>query len=100
MEALVYSFLLIGTLGIIFFSIFFREPPRIVKLHLSLTRNIMDFALFFPLLLWSLLLSITIYSIYVGFGPPSKRLRDPFKEHEDLFLLLIFFFLWQFRKDK
>lgn len=31
MEALVYSSLLIGTLGIIFFSIFFREPPRIIK---------------------------------------------------------------------
>lgn len=32
MEAIVYTFLLIGTLGIIFFAIFFREPPRIVKL--------------------------------------------------------------------
>lgn len=31
MEALVYTFLLIGTLGIIFFAIFFREPPRILK---------------------------------------------------------------------
>jgi len=31
MEALVYTFLLIGTLGIIFFAIFFREPPRIAK---------------------------------------------------------------------
>ena len=31
MEALVYTFLLIGTLGIIFFSIFFREPPKIAK---------------------------------------------------------------------
>nr|YP_009032716.1 photosystem II T protein [Euglenaformis proxima]AGL11982.1 photosystem II T protein [Euglenaformis proxima] len=31
MEALVYTFLLAGTLGIIFFAIFFREPPRIVK---------------------------------------------------------------------
>jgi len=31
MEALVYTFLLIGTLGIIFFAIFFREPPRLVK---------------------------------------------------------------------
>nr|BCT02519.1 photosystem II reaction center protein T [Medakamo hakoo] len=31
MEALVYTFLLVGTLGIIFFSIFFREPPRIIK---------------------------------------------------------------------
>lgn len=31
MEALVYTFLLVGTLGIIFFAIFFREPPRIIK---------------------------------------------------------------------
>jgi len=32
MEAIVYTSLLIGTLGIIFFAIFFREPPRVVKL--------------------------------------------------------------------
>ena len=30
MDALVYTFLLIGTLGIIFFAIFFREPPRVM----------------------------------------------------------------------
>jgi photosystem II PsbT protein len=29
MEALVYTFLLVGTLGIIFFAIFFREPPTV-----------------------------------------------------------------------
>nr|YP_010313430.1 photosystem II protein T [Cynoglossum amabile]YP_010463636.1 photosystem II protein T [Bothriospermum zeylanicum]YP_011014721.1 photosystem II protein T [Microula sikkimensis]UNA61809.1 photosystem II protein T [Cynoglossum amabile]UUL70548.1 photosystem II protein T [Bothriospermum zeylanicum]WON65928.1 photosystem II protein T [Bothriospermum zeylanicum]WQB38134.1 photosystem II protein T [Microula sikkimensis] len=29
MEALVYTFLLVSTLGIIFFAIFFREPPTI-----------------------------------------------------------------------
>nr|ASQ39952.1 photosystem II protein T [Glaucocystis sp. BBH] len=29
MEALVYVFLLAGTLGIIFFAIFFRDPPRL-----------------------------------------------------------------------
>jgi len=29
MEALVYTFLLVGTLGVIFFAIFFREPPRV-----------------------------------------------------------------------
>nr|YP_009268359.1 photosystem II protein T [Tsuga chinensis]APX55390.1 PsbT [Tsuga canadensis]BAV19265.1 photosystem II protein T [Tsuga chinensis] len=29
MEALVYTFLLVATLGIIFFAIFFREPPKI-----------------------------------------------------------------------
>lgn len=30
-----------------------------------------------------LLLGITGYSIYVAFGPVSKKLRDPFEEHED-----------------
>lgn len=95
MEALVYSFLLIGTLGIIFFSIFFREPPRIIKLKYSL----MNSAFFFPLFLWFLLLSVTIYSIYVGFGPPSKRLRDPFKEHEDLFFDTKFFFFYGSSKE-
>ena len=40
-------------------------------------------AFFFTIFLWCLLLSITGYSIYVGFGPPSKQLRDPFEEHED-----------------
>jgi len=29
MEALVYTFLLVGTLGIIFFAIFFREAPKV-----------------------------------------------------------------------
>ena len=40
-------------------------------------------AFFFTIFLWCLLLSITGYSIYVGFGPPSQQLRDPFEEHED-----------------
>jgi len=31
----------------------------------------------------SLLLGITIYSIYTAFGPPAKNFRDPFEEHED-----------------
>jgi photosystem II PsbT protein len=31
MEALVYTFLLIGTLVVIFFAVFFRETPRIIK---------------------------------------------------------------------
>nr|YP_009346582.1 photosystem II protein T [Huperzia serrata]YP_010424461.1 photosystem II protein T [Huperzia crispata]YP_010719086.1 photosystem II protein T [Huperzia arctica]YP_011031825.1 photosystem II protein T [Huperzia selago]YP_011031912.1 photosystem II protein T [Huperzia kunmingensis]YP_209502.1 photosystem II protein T [Huperzia lucidula]ATV96552.1 photosystem II protein T [Huperzia serrata f. longipetiolata]WRB00849.1 photosystem II protein T [Huperzia sp. DW-2023a]AAT80698.1 photosystem II len=29
MEALVYTFLLVGTLGIIFFAISSREPPKV-----------------------------------------------------------------------
>nr|YP_009550297.1 photosystem II protein T [Characiopsis acuta]YP_009550759.1 photosystem II protein T [Eustigmatophyceae sp. Mont 10/10-1w]YP_009551138.1 photosystem II protein T [Vischeria sp. ACOI 3415]YP_010451043.1 photosystem II protein T [Vischeria punctata]YP_010478473.1 photosystem II protein T [Chlorobotrys sp.]YP_010478616.1 photosystem II protein T [Eustigmatophyceae sp. WTwin 8/9 T-6m6.8]YP_010478755.1 photosystem II protein T [Neustupella aerophytica]AOW70829.1 photosystem II protein T [Visch len=31
MEALVYTFLLIGTLMVLFFAVFFREPPRIIS---------------------------------------------------------------------
>jgi photosystem II PsbH protein len=52
-------------------------------------------AFFFPLFLGSFLLGVTIYSVYVGFGPPSKRLRDPFEEHEDscFFPLIVFFFM-------
>jgi len=38
---------------------------------------------FFAIFLWSVVLSITGYAIYVGFGPASKELRDPFEEHED-----------------
>ncbi len=40
-------------------------------------------AFFFTFFLGFLLLSATGYSIYVSFGPPSKKLRDPFEEHED-----------------
>jgi len=31
MEALVYTFLLIGTLLILFFAVFFRETPRVLS---------------------------------------------------------------------
>nr|QUE28021.1 PsbT [Sahlingia subintegra] len=31
METLVYVFLLTGTLMILFFAVFFREPPKVVK---------------------------------------------------------------------
>jgi photosystem II PsbT protein len=31
MEALVYTFLLIGTLIILFFAVFFRDPPRVIE---------------------------------------------------------------------
>jgi PsbN protein len=40
-------------------------------------------AFFFSIFIGCLLLSITGYSLYVGFGPPSKTLRDPFEVHED-----------------
>nr|ALP13675.1 photosystem II subunit T [Karenia brevis] len=31
MEAILYTVLLIGTLFVIFFAIFFRDPPRLVR---------------------------------------------------------------------
>lgn len=31
MEALIYTFLLIGTLMVLFFAAFFRETPKIIK---------------------------------------------------------------------
>jgi PsbN protein len=37
-------------------------------------------AFFFTILLACLLLSLTGFALYVGFGPPSKDLRDPFEE--------------------
>lgn len=40
-------------------------------------------AFFSTIFVGCLVVSITIYSIYVGFGPTSKKLRDPFEEHED-----------------
>jgi len=40
-------------------------------------------ALYVTIFIAGLLVSITIYSLYVGFGPGSADLRDPFDEHED-----------------
>ena len=37
-------------------------------------------AFVYAVFLWFLLLSITGYSIYVGFGPDAKNLKDPFEE--------------------
>ena len=45
---------------------------------------IMDFsALLLTIFLATFLLSVTAFSFYVGFGPASNDLRDPFLEHED-----------------
>lgn len=40
-------------------------------------------AFFLTVFVFSLLLSVTGYSIYLGFGPPATDLRDPFDEHEE-----------------
>ena len=33
--------------------------------------------------LFAVLVLATGYGIYVGFGPPSKELEDPFDKHDD-----------------
>lgn len=42
-----------------------------------------NLTIFITVFIWFFLLSVTGYSIYLGFGPPSKNLRDPFDEHKD-----------------
>ncbi|NET53220.1 MAG: photosystem II reaction center protein PsbN, partial [Merismopedia sp. SIO2A8] len=31
----------------------------------------------------AIVISITAFSIYTSFGPPSTQLSDPFEDHED-----------------
>ena len=31
----------------------------------------------------TVLLALTGFGVYIAFGPPSKRLTDPFDDHED-----------------
>lgn len=46
-EIILFTWLLIGTLGIIFFAIFFREPPRIVKVFFILFLGVIRFLEFY-----------------------------------------------------
>nr|YP_009397095.1 photosystem II protein N [Spyridia filamentosa]ARW66281.1 photosystem II protein N [Spyridia filamentosa] len=43
----------------------------------------METAIVLSIFISSLLLGITVYSIYTSFGPVAKELRDPFEEHEE-----------------
>jgi PsbN protein len=43
----------------------------------------MEISLILVIFLSSLLLAVTIYSLYSAFGPGAKFLIDPFEEHED-----------------
>jgi PsbN protein len=40
-------------------------------------------ALSVSLAVLAVLLALTGFGIYTAFGPPSKRLADPFDDHED-----------------
>jgi PsbN protein len=43
----------------------------------------METATILSIFISGLLLGITGYAVYISFGPVSKKLRDPFEEHED-----------------
>lgn len=46
--------------------------------------NYMETISFFStIFIGCMLISMTVYSVYIGFGPTSNKLRDPFEEHED-----------------
>ena len=71
-------------IGQIQFYLSNQEAPKFYIVLNSLLLIIMESpAFFYTIFLSCFLLSITGYSIYVGFGPPSKKLRDPFEDHED-----------------
>ena len=40
-------------------------------------------ALSVAITLVTVLLALTGFGVYTAFGPPSKRLTDPFDDHED-----------------
>nr|YP_010700123.1 photosystem II protein N [Colacium mucronatum]WCH63269.1 photosystem II protein N [Colacium mucronatum] len=42
-----------------------------------------NISFFSTIFIGCVVISMTLYSIYTGFGPNSKKLRDPFEEHED-----------------
>ena len=72
----------------LFSLLFFFVNLLALLSYLSIDLTMKKFSFFFPLFVWSFLISVTIYSIYVGFGPPSLGLRDPFEEHQDLNFVL------------
>lgn len=43
----------------------------------------MEIATILSIFISSLLVGITVYSLYTAFGPIAQDLRDPFEEHEE-----------------
>ena len=43
----------------------------------------MDTATVFIISIGAALLAVTVYALYISFGPPSIELADPFEDHED-----------------
>lgn len=52
----------------------------LLKVKLKISMDIISF--FSTIFISSAFLSITIFSLIMGFGPGSKKLKDPFQENE------------------
>lgn len=70
---------------------FFRSLEFYCAIEIELTnwkgsfnyRNIMTVAQVFVVGILATLVLITAFGIYTAFGPPSKKLADPYEMHED-----------------
>ncbi|MGB2927117.1 MAG: photosystem II reaction center protein PsbN [Limnothrix sp.] len=43
----------------------------------------MDSATVLSIGIAAVVITVTVFSIYTAFGPPSMELEDPFEDHED-----------------
>ena len=53
----------------------------VLKVNFKISMDIISF--FSTIFISSAFLSITIFSLITGFGPASKKLKDPFQENEE-----------------
>lgn len=58
----------------------------LVQIRPNLSRDVMETsspALSVSIAVLAVLLGLTGFGIYTAFGPPSKKLDDPFDDHDD-----------------
>ncbi len=58
-------------------------PPIAPNLPPSMEPSTASPAFSVALAVLTVLLALTGFGIYTAFGPPSKKLTDPFDDHED-----------------
>ena len=58
-------------------------PPIAPNLPPSMESSTTSPAFSVALAVLTVLLALTGFGIYTAFGPPSKKLTDPFDDHED-----------------
>ena len=58
----------------------------LVQIRSNLSRDVMETsspALSVAIAVLAVLLGLTGFGVYTAFGPPSKKLDDPFDDHDD-----------------